>query len=207
ATLETLTLKDAKVLGPEVDGGADTLSVDLESGAITMVGLELNSVAFAVRGSGAVLRGESLTLTDAGVSTCIGLETPPYEIVGLRAEVDLAQRSVVLDGGTLRLGLLRLPLQERITISEDRLGAFSLPVRVQTVPDSGNLGRPGAGLGIRLVGLPVGDDVTFDVGATGIDTDHDTGLVALLNIATSIPGSLDSDPATTVTSTFGLEAG
>ena len=207
ATLESLTLEDATVTGPDVDGGAESLTVDLASGEISMVGLELNSVAFAVRGSGAVLRGESLTLVDAGVSTCIGLETPPYEIVGVRAQVDLGQRSVVLDGGALRLGALQLPLQEQITISEESLATFSLPVRVQNVPDTGSQGRPGSGLGVRLVGLPVGDDVTLDVGATGIDTEHDTGLVALLNIVTSIPGSLESDPATSVTSTFGLEAG
>jgi len=207
ASLESLTLEDATVQGPDVDGGAQSLSVDLVTGEIAMVGLELNSVAFAVRGSGAVLRGESLTLVDAGVSTCIGLETPAYEIVGLQAQVDLAQRSVVLEGGALRVGAVRLPLQETITISEESLAAFSLPVKVQNVPDTGSLGRPGAGLGIRLVGVPAGDGVTLDVGATGIDTDHDTGLVALVNIDTSLPGTLDGDPATSVTATAGLEAG
>lgn len=207
ATLEELWLTDATVTGPGVDGGAQRLSVDLASGEMTMVDLRLNSVAFAVRGTVAVLRGESLTLVDAGVSTCIGLETPPYEIVGLRAEVDLAARSVVLEGGALQFGSLNVPLQEQITISEESLAAFSLPVRVQNVPDPGRQGKPGAGLGVRLVGLPVGDDVTLDVGATGIDTEHDTGLVALLNIAATIPGSLEGDAITAVTSTFGLEAG
>jgi len=207
ATLEGLWLTDTTVTGPDVDGRAHELSVDLATGEIAMVDLRLNSVAFAVRGSGAVLRGENLTLVDAGVTTCIGLETPPYEIVGIRAEVDLTARSVVLEGGELVLGGVSLPLQEQITISEESLGAFTLPVRVQNIPDPNRLGKPGAGLGVRLVGLPVGDDVTLDVGATGVDTEHDTGLVALLNLASFIPGSLEGDASTVVTSTVGLEAG
>ena len=207
ATLEQLTLTDATVQGPDVDGGANELSVDLTTGEIAMVDLRLNSVAFAVRGSGAVLLGESLTLVDAGVTTCIGGETPPYEIVGLRAEVDLTARSVVLDGGALRLGAVNLPLQEQITISEESLAAFSLPVRVQNVPDPGRVGKPGSGLGVRLVGIPLDDAVTLDVGATGVDTEHDTGLVALVHATSTIPGSRPGDAGTAVTSTFGLEAG
>jgi len=207
ATLEELVLTEATVSGPDVDGGARRLSVDLTTSEITMSDLHLNSVAFAVRGTVAVLRGESLTLVDAGVSTCIGMETPPYEIVGLRADVDLGARSVVLEGGALQLAGANLPLQESITISEESLAAFSLPVKVQNVPDPGRQGKPGSGLGVRLVGLPVGEDVSLDVGATGVDTEHDTGLVALLRTNTSIPGSRAPDPATTVTSTFGLEAG
>src|SRR5680860_365869 len=118
-------------VGPEA--AAVTLVVDRITSEISMTGLELNSLAFAVRGEGAVLRGEVLTLRGAAVSTCIGLETPPYVLEGLQAKVDLDARSVVLTGGSLRVGRTRLPLQEQVVISEESLATFSLPVRVQNV--------------------------------------------------------------------------
>lgn len=199
STVEKLTLQSATVVGPDVSGNAKSLTVDLVTSEISMSGLELNSLAFAVSGRDAVLRGELLSLEGAGVTTCIGLETPPYELEGMRAEVDLGARSVVLSGGMLRLGGARFRLQEEIVLSEESLAAFELPVQVQNV--SGPANRPGTGLGIRLVGVPLENDVELDIGATGIDTDHPTGAVALLRLGTTLEDS------TLVEAGVGLEAG
>src|SRR5690606_32132559 len=113
--------------------------------------------------------------------------SPPYELEGLRAEVDLGARRVVLNGGILRLGAARFRLQEEIVLSEESLATFNLPVRVQNV--GGAATRPGTGLGVRVVGVPLEEDVTLDVGATGIDTDHPTGAVAMVRLGETLEDS------------------
>ena len=199
STIEELTLIGATVVGPDFSGNAELMTVDLITSEMNMVGLELNSLAFAVRGEGATLQGEVLSVTGAGVTTCIGLETPPYELEGVHAEVNLSERRLELSGGMLRIGGARLPLQERIVISEESLATFTLPVRVQTV--SGAASRPGTGLGVRVVGVPLEDEVTIDIGATGIDTEHKTGAVALVRL------DVERDDNTEIAAVAGLEAG
>lgn len=199
STVEMLTLRGATVTAPDFSGEAEQLQVDLVTSEMYMSGLQLNSLAFAVRGEGATLRGEVLTLDGAGVTTCIGLETPPYELEGVQAELNLSDRRLELTEGTLRVGAARLPLQERVVISEEGLASFSLPVRVQSV--SGAAARPGTGLGIRVVGVPLDDGVTLDFGATGIDTDHAIGAVALVR------AEVEREDSTQIEAVVGLEAG
>lgn len=199
ADQDSLRLSDAAVEGPSVAGRSEFVTLDLKTGIIDMVDLELESAAFVVRGDGAVLRGETLSVSGAIVTTCIDVERPAYQIEGLSAAVNLESRSVELTGGHLTLGSLRIPLRETLVLSEESLATFELPVKVQFISDR-PLPRPGAGLGIRMVGIPVRSGVTLDIGATGIDTEHETGAVFLLNAVSEVTGAI-------VTATTGLEAG
>lgn len=202
---DTLRLSNATVAGPSVAGRSAHVTLDLKTGIIDLTDLELESAAFVVRGDGAVLRGETLTVSGAVVTTCIDVTSPVYQIEGVSAEVDLAKRSVELNGGRLALGELRIPLRETIVLSEESLASFELPVRVQFVSDQSQQ-RPGAGLGVRMVGIPVQNGLTLDIGATGIDAAHDIGAVLLLKARTELPDAEGGAP-TIVTATAGLEAG
>lgn len=201
----TLKLSHATVTGPSVSGQSASVTLDLKTGIIDLTDLELESAAFVVRGDGAVLRGETLTVSGAVVTTCIDVGTPVYQIEGVSAEVDLTARSVELSGGRLALGELKIPLRETIVLNEETLATFELPVKVQFVSDRTQR-RPGAGLGVRMVGIPVDTGLTLDVGATGIDSEHDVGAVVLLNARTELPDPEGGAP-TVVTATAGLEAG
>lgn len=202
---DTLRLSQATVSGPSVAGRSSYVTLDLKTGVIDLSELELESAAFAIRGDGAVLRGETLLVSGAVVTTCIDVERPVYQLEGLSAEVDLASRSVELNGGRLALGELRIPLRETIVLSEETLATFELPVKVQFVSDRTQR-RPGAGLGVRMVGIPVQGGVSLDIGATGIDAEHDLGAVLLLNARAELPGEEGTRPAL-VAATAGLEAG
>lgn len=229
ANERTLTLRDATVDGPDASGGARVLEVDLASGEITLRGVVLAGSAFALRGEQAVMRGASLEVQAAGVTTCIGVEPVPFEIEGLRAEADLDARSVVLTGGTLRLGSLRIPLREDLELSEEAFARLELPVKVQVVQGDPAAPRYGDGLAVRVVGIPLGEGVRLDVGATGLDTAYPLGAVALVRVEGPASGEGDaggsgsvaggasdanggSAPSesfaqATAQATFGLEAG
>ncbi len=198
ATTEVLVLQEATVQGPDYSGGAQSIRLDLLTGQMDLVAFTLNSVAFAVTGRSAALVGDRLSVEEPGLTTCIGMVTPPYAIEGASARVDLSTRSVALEGGMLRVGALRLPLNERISITEETLERFTLPIRFRNVPDRGDPTLPGTGVGVRLVGLPLGEGAAFDVGVTGVDPDHPTGLVALVHAA-------EENEGTGVVVTIGLD--
>ncbi len=198
ATTEVLVLQEATVAGPDYSGGAESIELDLLSGEMDLVGFTLNSVAFAVSGSTAALVGDKLSVEEPDLTTCIGMEAPPYAIEGSSATVDLSTRSAVLRGGFLRVGALRVPLNERISVTEESLERFTLPFRFQNVSDRGDPSLPGTGIGARLVGLPLGEGATLDVGATGLDPEHPTGVVVLVHAA-------EQNEGTEIVTTFGLE--
>lgn len=202
ATTETLVLQQATIDGPDFSGDATTMVLDLFTGAVVMTEFTLAGVAFAVSGESAELIGQTLSVTNAEVTTCIGVEQTPYAIQGVRATVDLTARSVELQGGVLRLGALRIGLRPRIELTEESLERFTLPLQVSNVPDGGDPARPGSGVGVRLVGLPLGDegDATLDIGATGLDAPHTPGAVALVRLA--VQGAQQR-----VNATFGVEGG
>lgn len=202
ATTETLALQEATVIAPDFSGDAETIVLDLVSGGMTLTGFTLAGQAFAVSGQRAELMGETLSVSGPSVTTCIGLEEAPYAIEGVSATVDLTTRTVDLRGGALRVGALRIGLRPRIELSEESLEAFTLPVRVQNVDDRGDPSRPGSGIGVRVVGVPIDGEgaASLDVGATGIDQPHPLGLVALVRLAATQGQQRAS-------ATFGLEAG
>lgn len=200
-----LALSDASVTGPDVAGNSTFVTLDLKTGIIDLSDLELQSAAFVLRGDGAVLRGDNLSVTGAVVTTCIDVARPAYQLEGLSAEVDLANRSVALTGGRVSLGEISIPLRERVVLSEETLASFELPVKVQYLSDEPER-RPGSGLGVRMVGIPLSPGVSLDVGATGVDTEHDAAPVALVNVRAQLPATDGGEPAT-VTAIVGVEAG
>jgi len=180
ANAERLRLQDANVEGPDASGAARVLEIDLNTSEITLQGVVLAGSAFALRGEHAVMRGAALEIDVAGVTSCIGVEPVPYEIEGLRAEADLDARSVVLRGGTLRVGSLRIPLRDEVELSEESFARLDLPVKVQYLQGDPNAPRYGEGLALRVVGIPLANGVQLDVGATGLDAEYPlvaTGLV------------------------------
>ncbi len=202
ATTETLVLQQAAVTAPDFSGEAESIALDLVGGGMALTGFTLAGVAFAVSGASAELIGQTLSVTSPSVSTCIGMEETPYAIEGESATVDLDTRTVELSGGVLRVGALRLGLRPRLRITEETMERFTLPVRVQNVPDRGDPSRPGSGVGVRVVGLPLGyeGDASLDLGATGVDAGHPLGAVALVRLAAASAGE-------SVEATVGLEAG
>lgn len=180
-----LTLVNAEVDGPDASGFATGLSVDLLTGEMTLLDMELAGTAFAVRGDMAVLEGNSLRVEGAGLTTCIGLEEAPYEVTGEVARVDLAGREVRLEAGRLRLGRVTIPLREELVVSEAAFADFELPVRVTFVP--GGPARLGAGLDIRIVGIPAAPGVDLVLGGTGLDAEHVAQGVALLEFEGDVP--------------------
>lgn len=201
---QALVLTDATLVGPGVSGHADGMRVDLASGAFTLEGLVLAGTAFEVEGALATLQGEVLRVEEAAVTTCVGLERPPFAIESRTATVELERREVKLDGGTLRVGAVRIPLREDLTLSDRTLSEFQFPVKVAMVeaPSSAPAGprAPGAGLSIRVVGIPLGEGVTLEVGGTGLDPDHSPLPVVLVRAASDEGGVRAG-------AVFGLEAG
>ncbi len=197
-----LRLEEAKIEGPDVSGKAGMLVVDVTTGVITLTDLLLSGAAFQVSGSLATLQGEVLTVEDADVTTCIGMESAPIAIESDVATVVLASREVKLGGGTLRVGALRVRLKEGLTLSDETLSQLEFPVKVAMVEPSPptTVPTPGAGLSVRVVGIPLADDVTLELGATGLNVPQELLPVALLRVAPSAG-------ATSVGATFGLEAG
>lgn len=198
ATEEVLVLQEATVAGPDYSGEAQSIELDVMTGQMQLIDVVLNSVAFAVTGSSAALVGTQLSVEEPELTTCIGMDAPPYAIEGSSATVDLSTRSAVLRQGTLRVGALRVPLDESISVTEESLERFTLPFRFQNVSDRGDPTLPGTGVGARIVDLPLGDGASLDVGVTGLDPEHPTGMVLLVHAAEETDG-------TEVVATFGLE--
>ncbi|MFA7461410.1 MAG: hypothetical protein WCY60_10460, partial [Trueperaceae bacterium] len=164
ATTTGLTLMNAQVVGPDMAGSAADLSVDLITGRMAMTNLKLEGTALALRGELAVLEGSALRVEGAGITTCIGLEEAPYEVMGAVALVNLADLEVRLSHGSLRVGRLYVPLRDEVVVSDATLAAVELPIKVGF--NAGDAFRGGAGLDIRIVGIPVAESVNLVLGAT-----------------------------------------
>ncbi|MFA5568657.1 MAG: hypothetical protein WC972_08415 [Trueperaceae bacterium] len=217
ADAQHLSLEEAKIVGPDASGKAALLEVDVASGEITLENLLLAGAAFQVSGTLATLQGEELTVEGADVTTCIGMESAPIALESDVATVALGSREVRLGGGVLRVGALRIALKEGLTLSDQTLSELEFPVKVATVEPSPptTVPTPGAGLSVRVVGIPLADDVTLELGATGLDVPGQLLPVALLRVAPSDqasnteatdPEGLGREP-TRANATFGLEAG
>lgn len=202
ATGASLTLVNAKVVGPDLVGSASNLRVNLVTGQMSMTRLQMEGSALAVRGDLAVLEGSALRLDGAGITTCIGVEVAPYEVLGEVAHVDLDDLRVRLNSGSLRVGRLVMPLREELVISEDTFASIELPVRMEL--HLGGPSRRGAGLGVRLVNIPVADDVKLVVGGTGLSAGYVADVVALLELEAMQEESVGFSRVGAV---VGLEAG
>lgn len=203
ATASGLTLNNAKVSGPGTSGEADSLRVELATGRMTMNNLRLEGAALAVRGDLAVLEGTALRVEGAGLTTCIGMDYTPYEVLGDVANVNLESLEVRISGGALRVGRLNVPLRDEIVVSDKTLDEFELPIRVAN--RSGAASRRGTGLDVRLVGIPAAPGVNLVLGGTGLDAEHRTQPVVLLELNAQQP---ENDGGTSdVTAVVGVEAG
>lgn len=197
-----LTLSNPVVHGPDLVGSAVSMRVDLVSGEMFMTKPQMEGSVLAVRGDMAVLEGNSLRVEGAGLTTCIGVEVAPYEVMGEVALVDLADLRVRLSGGSLRVGRVTVPLRDEVTLSDASLAAIELPVKVAVHP--GGVERPGAGLDVRVVGIPAAEGVDLVVGGTGLDADHAAGAVLLLEMQAE---RQEAAGVSVVTAVTGLEAG
>ncbi|MFA5594379.1 MAG: hypothetical protein WDA15_03750 [Trueperaceae bacterium] len=202
ASATGLTLANARVVGPDMAGSAGDLHVDLLTGQMSMTRLKLEGSALALRGDLAVLEGNALRVEGAGLTTCIGLEAAPYEVMGDVALVNLTDLEVRLSGGSLRVGRLTVPLREEIVVSDTTLAAVELPVKVAF--HSGGVQRGGAGLDIRIVGIPAAPNVNLVLGGTGLDADHAAGPVVLFEVQAEQP---EHQGVSQVNAVAGLEAG
>ncbi|MFA5550963.1 MAG: hypothetical protein WDA03_05025 [Trueperaceae bacterium] len=202
ATTTGLTLMNAQVVGPDMAGSAADLSVDLITGRMAMTNLKLEGTALALRGELAVLEGSALRVEGAGITTCIGLEEAPYEVMGAVALVNLADLEVRLSHGSLRVGRLYVPLRDEVVVSDATLAAVELPIKVGF--NAGDAFRGGAGLDIRIVGIPVAESVNLVLGATGLDAEHITGPVVLLEAEAERQEHVG---VSSVTAVAGAEAG
>lgn len=197
-----LTLENAVVAGPDVNGSAANLEVSIVTNEVSMRELQLEGSAFAVRGDLAVLEGNALRVEGAGLTTCIGIEQVPYEVLGEVAFVNLTDREVRVQTGALRIGALTVPLRDDIIVSDAAFEDFEFPVRVAF--HSGGSSRLGAGLDIRIVNIPLAPNVDLIVGGTGLDDRHTTQGVLLLEVEAELQ---EFDAVSTVNAVAGLNAG
>lgn len=202
ANAEGLTLTRAALVGPDVSGHASELKVDLTTGSFTLTDLTLTGTAFEVAGALATLQNDVLRVEDASVTTCIGLASAPFALEGKVATVELATREVKVDGGALRVGNLLVPLRGTLTLSDKTLSELEFPVKVAVVEPSPGvpLPTPGAGLSVRVVNIPIADDVSLELGATGLDPGQDVLPIALIRAFAATDDLAASG-------SFGLEAG
>ncbi len=199
ASTEHLTLTGARFTGPDVGGSAGQLDIDLASGSFTLANLVFTGSSFAVTGEVATLQGAVLQVEGAGVTTCIGPEPPPFAVESSVATIDLDGRAVHLKDGLLRVGNLRIPLRDELDVDERTFSDFEFPVKVANVEASSTSpAQRGAGLSVRIVGIPLADGVTLEFGATGVNRPGETAPVALLRTAAD-EGRMRA--------TVGLEAG
>lgn len=197
-----LTLSNARVRGPDLVGSAATLRVDLVTGEMFMTKPQMEGSVLALRGDLAVLEGNALRVEGVGLTTCIGMEVAPYEVMGEVALVNLDDLEVRLSGGSLRVGRLTVPLRDEVVVNDASLAALELPVKVAV--HTGGAARRGAGLDIRVVGIPAAQGVNLVVGGTGLDADHAAGAVVLLEVEAEREEHVG---VSTVTAVTGLEAG
>ena len=199
ADVEHLTLTGARFTGPDVGGSAGRLDIDLATSSFTPPDLVFTGSSFAVTGRLATLQGAVLQVEGAGVTTCIGPEPPPFAVESRVATIDLDGRSVHLREGLLRVGSLRIPLRDEVDVNDRTFADFEFPVKVANVEASPTSpAQRGEGLSVRVVGIPVADGVTLEVGATGVNRPGQTAPVALLR-AVADEGR--------VRGTVGIEAG
>lgn len=202
ASATSLTLANAVVVGPDMAGSAADLQIDLLTGQMSMTRLELEGSVLAMRGDLAVLEGNALRVEGVGLTTCIGMEVAPYEVMGEAALVNLTDLEVRLSGGALRVGRLTVPLRDEVVVSDTTLASVELPVKVAF--HSGGVQRRGAGLDIRIVGIPAAPNVDLVVGGTGLDADHAAAPVVLFEVAAEQP---EQRGVSQVNAVAGVEAG
>ncbi|MCO5174261.1 MAG: hypothetical protein M9914_08710 [Trueperaceae bacterium] len=199
ANVEHLTLTGARFTGPDVGGSAGQLDIELATGAFTLADLVFTGSSFAVTGQLATLQGAVLQVEGAGVTTCIGPEPPPFAVESRVATIDLDGRAVHLKEGLLRVGNLRIPLRDEVDVNDRTFADFEFPVKVANVEASSTSpAQRGEGLSVRVVGIPLADGVTLELGATGVNRPGQTAPVALLRAAAD---------GGRVRGTVGLEAG
>ncbi len=202
ADITGLVLDNAVVVGPDVSGSAKGLEVDITTNEVSMTGLQLEGSAFAVRGDLAVLEGTSLRVEGAGLTTCIGLEEVPYEVLGEVAFVNLTDREVRVQSGSLRIGNLKVPLRDEVIVSDAAFADFEFPIRVAFHDGPGT--RLGAGLDIRIINIPLAPNVDLVVGGAGLDDRHTAQGVLLLEVEAELQ---EADAVSKVNAVAGLEAG
>jgi hypothetical protein len=127
ASLEAVTLE-----GHDIVGRARRLEVDLQGGVMAASELELVTPTLRLSArTGTFEGGDVVTVRDAVASSCpCPPEEAPLRVEGASARLALATGLLSIDGGTLVVQGLRVPLPPSVELSEARLAQLEFPMRL-----------------------------------------------------------------------------
>jgi len=180
ATSQTLSLGSVELTGHGVSGTAETLRLDLASGALELTAIDLHGAAFYLRGDSATLSGDRLGVTAPSVTTCHCAGPPLYRVDGASAQVAVQGQRIVLSGGHVVVGKLEVPLASPVTIDAAALKALTLPLTIEDVTGDAVSGTPAAGLEVLLTHLGLAPGIYAQLGVAGLDAGHPLAGIALL---------------------------
>jgi hypothetical protein len=133
----TARLEDVTLEGSGIVGHARSMELDLERGGMTATGLEvLTPIVRLVAAVGTFSANDLLVVEEVVASTC---DCPPQtagiRIEGRRAQLALAEATLVIEGGVLVVEGLRLALPAMLQLTEESLGAIRVPVSVGVIAE------------------------------------------------------------------------
>ncbi len=168
-----------------IQGGtfrSDVLGGTLEEGSFSLTSGEIRGTEITASGTGYRLWGDhasfvedQVMLSGARVTTCVCPGDPVFVLAGDHAEVDLAEGSVLLTRGELRLGWLRVALAEEFLVNDESLQRLSPPVVVEFDPAPADQNPRGRGLAVWIPRLDLGEGSSLELGIAGLDSDHPLG--------------------------------
>ncbi len=160
--------------GAGMTGIVSAVTFNLDSGVIDGHDLRADGPGFRVTGQRARFENDAVTLQHAFVTTCKCPGDPLYRLQGKEALISLkdGDGEVTLYHGELQFGWLSIVLDEMFVLSNDSLSALSPPLMVEWDPASGSQSPRGRGLALVVPPFSVHEQVTFEFGLTGLDSEH-----------------------------------
>ena len=176
ATQGVLRLPGLRFRTEDFVGSAQEGRYNLETGITFLLSPRVRGRSFQLSSSAATLKGDLLSFERAEATTCDCPGEPPYVVSAETASYEVDAGRLQLSGGQLELGGLALSLGD-LTISEESFSDIAFPFSVEYVGDNGD--GSGTGLGVTVKPFEVAEDLRFELGLRGLDSDYPLGGVFL----------------------------
>lgn len=168
---ESVTLAEVAFHSADITGRARSGRFELGGGNVALEGVVAEGESFRIQGEAATLAGATLVFEDAVATTCVCEGGSLYVIRAPSASYDTAAELVTVRNGQLEIGALRLQLRD-FELGPDSLADLTFPIVVEYIRDDEAAGVQGTGLGIRIPNLRVDDELSLELGVSGIDRDY-----------------------------------
>lgn len=171
-------------INDSITGEAQSIRYDLDTGDAFLEEVATASPSYRVSGASARLVGNSLVFEDALATTCVCEGDNLYVVTAPDVTFDLVQERVVVRNGVLEIGNVEITLAEELELSEEALQDVEFPVVIEYIGDDPETENEveGTGFGIRVTSFRIGEGVSVEVGATGIDTNYPLNGILLLHV-------------------------